>query len=267
MFSPRAAIVYTPDKYTAWKLMANRSQRMNFAEELRAQWLNNGTLGDPEILREYELRLERNPSDCFFWAVSAFYIDLDAISWNGAANGTTLTGNQTQWGMEGELSWRSECWNLVASHSYVKLIHFELTDPTITTFITAAPNGFGNDLNAWSNHITKLIAQRKLTDHWVAETSLRYYWGYPGSEDIVHRTNSDPNNFAISVDGWKRPFLESVFLDAGLEYRYSRCARIRVDGYNLLGIFEPDLNHRIFYGDNSMVSESPALGISGQLCY
>jgi iron complex outermembrane receptor protein len=267
MFSPRAALVYTPNEITAWKLMANRSQRMNFAEELRAQFINTGTLGDPEILREYELRLERNPSDCFFWAVSAFYIDLDAIGWNQAASSTALTGNQTQWGLEGELSWRNECWNFVGSHCYTKLIHFELADPTITTFITAAPNGFGNDLAAWSNHITKLIAQRKLTNHWIAETSLRYYWGYPGSEDIVHRTNSDLNNFAVSVAGWKRPFLESVFLNAGLEYRPTPSARIRVDGYNLLGIFEPDLNHRVFYGDNSMVSEAPAVGISGQLCY
>ncbi len=267
MFSPRAALVYTPNEITAWKLMANRSQRMNFAEELRAQYLNTGTLSDPEILREYELRLERNPSDSLFWAISAFYIDLDAISWNGAANGTTLTGNQTQWGIEGELSWHNECWNIVGSHCYTKLIHFELADPTLTTFITAAPNGFGNDLNAWSNHITKLIAQRKLTNHWIAETSLRYYWGYPGTADIVARTNSDPNNFAISVNGWKRPFLESVFLNAGLEYRPEPSARIRIDGYNLLGIFEPDLNHRIFYGDNSMVSEAPAVGISGQLCY
>ena len=41
MYSPRAAIVYTPNEMTSWKLMANRSQRMNFAEELRElaqQW-------------------------------------------------------------------------------------------------------------------------------------------------------------------------------------------------------------------------------------
>lgn len=267
MFSPRAAIVYTPNDITAWKLMANRSQRMNFAEELRANWINTGTLSDPEVLREYELRFERNPSKCYFWAISGFYIDLDAIGWNQNSNSTTLIGNQTQWGVEGELQWRDDCWNLVGSHSYTKLIDFELADPNVTTFITAAPNGFGNNLNAWSNHITKLIAQRRLTQSWVAETSLRYYWGYPGSEDIVRRTNADPNNFAVSVRGWKRPFLASAFLNAGLEYRYSRSSRIRVDGYNLLGIFEPDLNHRVFYGDNSMVSDAPAVGVSGQLCY
>ena len=267
MYSPRAAIVYTPDKMTAWKLMANRSQRMNFAEELRAQWINTGTLGEPEILRSYELRLERNPTDCFFWAVSAFYIDLDAISWNGTENASTLIGNQTQWGLEGELAWRNECWNFVGSHCYTKLLDFTLEDPSLTTFITAAPNGFGNDLSAWSNHITKFIAQRRLTDAWTLETSLRYYWGFPGSEDIVARTNATPGAFGQSVAGWKRPFLESVFLNAGLDYRYSPNVRFRVDGYNLLGIFEPDLNKRIYYGDNSFVSEAPAVGISGQVCY
>jgi outer membrane receptor for ferrienterochelin and colicin len=267
MYSPRAALVYTPSKFTAWKFMANRSQRMNFAEELRANWLNNGTLSDPEILRSYELRLERNPSDNLFWAISAFYIDLDAISWNGAANGTTLTGNQTQWGLEGELSWHNDCWNFVGSHCYTKLLNFTLIDPNVTTFITAAPNGFGNNLSAWSNHISKFIVQRRLTSCWTVDSSLRYYWGYPGSEDIVKRTNSDPNNFAVSIPGWKRPFLESVFLDAGLDYRLNKNTRFRVDGYNLLGIFEPDLNHRVMYGDNSMLSEAPAVGVSGQVTY
>jgi iron complex outermembrane receptor protein len=267
MYSPRAAIVYTPDEITAWKLMANRSQRMNFAEELRAQWINTGTLGDPEILRSYELRLERNPTDCFFWAVSGFYIDLDAISWNQNAEASTLLGNQTQWGVEGELSWRNECWNFVGSHCYTKLIDFTLADPGLTTFITASPDGFGSDLSAWSNHITKLIVQRRLTSAWTAETSLRYYWGFPGSEDIVKRTNATPDAFGQSVAGWKRPFLESVFLNVGLDYRYNPNVRFRVDGYNLLGIFEPDLNKRIFYGDNSFVSEAPAVGVSGQVTY
>jgi len=267
MYSPRAAIVYTPNEITAWKLMANRSQRMNFAEELRAQWLNTGTLSDPEILRSYELRLERTPSENLFWAISAFYIDLDAISWNGVASATTLTGTQTQWGIEGELSWHDSCWNVVGSHCYTQLIKFELNDPTVTTFITAAPDGFGNDLNAWSDHVTKLIVQRRLTRSWTVDSSLRYYWGYPGSEDVQKRTNATPGAFGISIPGWKRPFLESVFLNVGIDYRFNKNVRLRVDGYNLLGIFEPDLNHRIYYGDSSMVSEAPAIGISGQATY
>jgi outer membrane receptor protein involved in Fe transport len=267
MYSPRAAVVYTPDEYTAWKFIANRSQRMNFAEELRAQWLANRTLSDPEILRSYELRYEQQETEKLWWAVSAFYIDLDAISWNGTTSSSAITGNQTQWGLEGELRYDGDCWYIIGSHSYTKLLTFTLFDPTVTTFITAAPNGFGDDLSAWSPHITKIFARRQLTQVWAVDGSLRYYWGYPGSADIVHRTNATPGAFAQTAPNWNRPWEESVFLNLGVEYRYSRNTRFRVDGYNLLGAFDQDLNHRNFYGDNSFVNEAVAIGVSGEMLY
>jgi hypothetical protein len=260
-------VIYTPNEYTAWKVLLNRSQRMNFAEELRAQWLSNRTLSDPEILRSYELRLERNPTECFSWALSAFYIDLDAISWNQNLSTSSITGNQTQWGLEGELLYKTSCWSIGGSHCYTKLIDFTLNDPSTSTFITAAPDGFGSDLSAWSNHITKLFVHRQLDDQWSVDSSLRYYWGFPGSKDIVDRTNATPGAFAQTAPNWTRPFNESVFLNVGIDYRYSRNTRFRVDGYNLLGIFQSDLNKRIFYGDNSFISEAPAVGISGEMCF
>ena len=266
VLAPRRAGLHT-QRITAWKLMANRSQRMNFAEELRAQWLNTGTLSDPEILREYELRLERNPTECFFWAVSAFYIDLDAISWNGAANGTTLTGNQTQWGLEGELSLAQRMLELRRQPLLHQTDPLRARRPERHDLHHRRAQRLRQRSDAWSNHITKLIAQRKLTKHWIAETSLRYYWGFPGTEDIVARTNSEPEQFRHQRRRLETPVPRERLPERGLEYRPSQNARIRVDGYNLLGIFEPDLNHRVFYGDNSMVSEAPAVGISGQLCY
>lgn len=267
MFSPRAAIVYTPSEYTAWKLMANRSQRMNFAEELRAQWINSGTLGEPEILRNYELRFERTPNENLFWALSTFYIDLDAISWNQTDSTASVTGNQTQWGMEGELTYRSGCWTITGSHSYVKLLKFTLLDPNVITYITAAPEGFGNDLNAWSNHITKLFIHRRINDTWSTDASLRYYWGFPGSRDIQDRNNATPGAFGQTAADWNRPYQDAVFLNLGLEYRWTRNVRFRVDGYNLLGILQSDVNRRPFGGEGSFYSEAPALGLSGEACY
>jgi len=268
MYSPRAAVIYVPNKTTTWKVLLNRSQRMNVAEERRAQWLSNGTLSDPEILRSYELRLERSPTKCFSWAVSTFYIDLDAISWNQGASTSAITGNQEQWGFEGELFYRTQCWNFIASHSYTQLIDFTLLDPTATTFITAAPYGYGNDLAAWSDHITKLFIHRQLTCAWSVDSSLRYYWGFPGHADLVDRlraigTDSD----AKAEPNWKRTFRDSVFLNVGLDYCYNPNVRFRVDGYNLLGLLERDLNKRIYYADHSFISEAPAIGLSGEVCY
>jgi hypothetical protein len=133
-------------------------------------------LSDPEICG-HELRHERTPSDDFSWAVSAFYIDLDAIGWNQNVNASTLLGSQTQWGVEVESFVTTRYCRIGGSHSYTKLIDFTLADPNYITFITAAANGFGDDLANWSNHISKVVAHAFR----IAGTpaSLRYYWA-PG---------------------------------------------------------------------------------------
>lgn len=265
MYSPRAVVVYSPEQTVAWKMLLNRSLRMNFAEELRASWLGSGVLSDPEILRSYELRHERAVSDRLAWALSAFYIDLDAIGWNQNANASTLLGNQTQWGLEAEAFYNTRLCRIGASHSYTKLIEFQLADAAFPSQISAQPEGFGDDLANWSNHITKIIAHRQISRSWGADASLRYYWGFPGSEDIQDRTNVTSGG--PTVPGWDRSWDESVFFNLGLDYRYNDYIRMRVDGYNLLGGFDKDLNKRNYFGDNSFRSEAPALGLSAEMVY
>jgi outer membrane receptor protein involved in Fe transport len=267
MYSPRAVVCYSPEDWITWKMLLNRSLRMNFAEELRSGWLNTGNDSLPEILRSYEFRHERAPSENFSWALSAFYIDLDAIGWDGTAGASTLLGNQTQWGLEAEAYTNTRVCRLGWSHCYTKLLDYTLADPSITTGITAAPNGFGNDLANWSNHVTKFIAHKQISQSWSTDASLRYYWGFPGSEDIQRRTNSIPGGFGQSVPGWERPWRESVFFNLGLDYRYNDHVRLRMDGYNLLGGFDRDLNKRLYYGDMSFRSEAPALGLSAEVVY
>jgi outer membrane receptor protein involved in Fe transport len=265
MYSPRAVVCYSPEDWITWKMLLNRSLRMNFAEEMRAGWLNTGNDSMPEILRSYEFRHERAPSDQFAWALSAFYIDLDAIGWNQAASASTLLGNQTQWGLEAEAFTNTRYCRVGMSHCYTKLLDYTLADPSVPTQITAAPEGFGNDLANWSNHITKFIAHRQLSQSWSTDASLRYYWGFPGSEDIQDRTNA--TSAVGTVPGWKRSWEENVFFNLGLDYRYNDYVRLRVDGYNLLGGFDMDLNKRNYYGDNSFRSEAPALGLSAEVVY
>jgi hypothetical protein len=267
MYSPRAVVCYSPEDWITWKMLLNRSLRMNFAEELRAGWLNTGNDSLPEILRSYEFRHERAPSENFSWALSAFYIDLDAIGWNGAASASTLLGNQTQWGLEAEAFTNTSICRVGFSHCYTKLLDYILADPAISTQITAAPEGFGNDLANWSNHITKLIAHRQISQSWSTDASLRYYWGFPGSEDIQDRTNSIVGSTSQTVPGWERSWEESVFFNLGLDYKYNDHVRLRMDGYNLLGGFDMDLNKRNYFGDNSFRSEAPALGLSAEVVY
>ena len=156
---------------------------------------------------------------------------------------------------------------ITGSHSYVKLLKFTLLDPTAISFISAAPEGFGNDLNVWSNHITKLFIHRQINETWSTDASLRYYWGFPGSRDIQDRNNATPDAFGQTAADWNRPYEDGVFLNLGLEYRLNRHVRIRADGYNLLGILQSDLNRRPFGGEGSFYSEATALGLSADATY
>jgi hypothetical protein len=58
-----------------------------------------------------------------------------------------------------------------------------------------------------------------------------------------------------------------VFFNLGLDYRYNDHVRLRMDGYNLLGGFDSDLNKRNYFGDMSFRSEAPALGLSAEVVY
>lgn len=72
---------------------------------------------------------------------------------------------------------------------------------------------------------------------------------------------------AKAEPGWKRTFRGSMFLNMALTYQYNCHTRFRVDGYNLLGGFDRDLNKRIYYSDIGFTSEAPALGLSCEMTY
>ena len=56
---------------------------------------------------------------------------------------------------------------------------------------------------------------------------------------------------------------DSIFLNLGLEYRPVDSLTIRVDGYNLLGCFDSDLNQRINWNGPSLLrSEAPGIGVT-----
>ena len=135
---------------------------------------------------------------------------------------------------------------MTISHAYTKLIDFDLEDPCTSTFITAEPYGYGNDLAQWSNHITKLTVQQKLDDKWTLDGSLRIYWGFPGMKDYDHYSHDTATGgSALLYDsGWEKTYRGNYYLNLGLRYQPTKDLTIGVFGYYLLGIFDKDLNKR-----------------------
>ncbi|MBN2019462.1 MAG: TonB-dependent receptor [Sedimentisphaerales bacterium] len=268
MFSPRAAIVFTPAEMDTLKLMWSRSVRANFEAEMKKQAMDQDSgITKPEKLDSVEFRYERQQSENLDLAASVFlHYNLEVIAWNQSLRRSVLTGKQKEWGLELEASYHNDKTRLAISHSYTKLLDFKLEEGQ-TTYITAEPYGYGCDLTNWSNHITKLTAEHKLTDKWTFDAALRIYWGFPGMrefDDYLPYASGDSSMPPIIEDGWKRAYRGSYYLNLGLRYKPSEDLTIGLTGYYLLGIFDKDLNKRNYVevvGSGDFRSHAPAVGV------
>ncbi|HQH29237.1 MAG TPA: hypothetical protein PLP17_17720, partial [Oligoflexia bacterium] len=103
------------------------------------------------------------------------------------------------------------------------------------------------DLANWSTHLSKIRAAYLLNSRWQADSSLIVYWGYPGASDYADYLNSlRAPQAALTDNGYDEASELSAYLSAGLQYRIHQTLTLRLDGYNLLGIFEDSLNKRLF---------------------
>jgi outer membrane receptor for ferrienterochelin and colicins len=266
MYSPRAVAVYTPTLKDAYKLMWSRSVRANVEEEMKAQDMEDGSKSDPEVLDSVEFRYERQQNKNLDLATSIFvHYNLEVISWSESEHKSTTTGTQREYGIEFEASYHTDKTRLMLSHSFTKLYNFNL-EPDQETYVTAYPHGYGKDLANWSNHTTKMTAQYKFDDQWTFNASFRIYWGFPGMEDYDKYSPTAYDGGGQYVDdGWEKAYRGNYYLNLGLQYQPSKNMTIGVMGYNLLGIFNSDLNKRNYLDSSGDYRcEAPAVGVMVQ---
>jgi iron complex outermembrane receptor protein len=262
LLSPRASVVWSSNDIDIFKLMLTRSQRMNFAEDNRAGALIGNTKQDPEVLDSIEARYQHIEKTSQY-SLSTFYIQLDALSWDNTLKQSILTGEQKQWGLELEFEKRIDNHQLNFSHSYTKLIDFELSTPTSNTLISAKPYGFGDDLNAWSNHTSKVRYSYHLNEQINFNASLRVYWGFPGVSDYWDKYNDD--GLTLMDTDWEKGAEEQVFLNVGGNYQINQSIKVAINFYNILGVFDEDYNKRLYYnsyGDYRSESEDVVLSLT-----
>jgi len=240
LYSPRASLVWSVSTHATLKFMLSRSRRMNGADENRAAALMGEKESESETLDSFEIRYERIENDTQT-SLSTYYINLDAFGWDASVDQATLVGEQTQWGTEFELHQKIGDFSLLFSHAYTKLLDFELKGGD--TLITAKPFGYGDNLANWSNHISKLVARYSLSDRWSIHSSLRYYWGYQGSQDFRDKYTATGNENRVKAD-WEQGYDKQVFLNMGSSYQLSTDTSIQMNFYNMLGWIDKDLNKR-----------------------
>ena len=266
MFSPRFAFINAWTDQDTVKFIYNRSLRHSTERFMRRQYLNTGGEGNVETLDNFEFRYERKQSENLGLVVSTYYNKMDAVSFTFDTDVSELLGELQFAGIELELQYETERSKLSLSHNFTKHLNFDLSNEKVARQnITASAYGIGNDLANWSNHVTKLVLERDLADSFIASASLRYYWGYPGGQDL-----SNYNNLVLDrdvrlpvTDGSKKAWQESVFLNLGVEHQLSDGSTIRLDAYNVLGWLDEDLNKRNDFQRSAQYRiEAPALAFT-----
>jgi outer membrane receptor for ferrienterochelin and colicins len=246
MFSPRFSLVYTPTDVDTLKLIASRSVRTNNdAEMKKAEMGGLYSNSDVEILKAYEARYERRVSDHIWLAADAFIHNQDMIGWVSTPSPgfTGPLGTEKLWGVEVEASYVQNRFRFDVSHGFTKLLDFKLP-PGVTAVPqdTAEPGGYGHDLADWYNNISKVRVHYQVDDKLSLDSSLIVYWDNPGGEDyakmrrIASASNYDPRSRDVFYNNW--------YLNLGLQYQYSKNLTLRMDAYDILGLFDQDLNKR-----------------------
>jgi outer membrane receptor for ferrienterochelin and colicins len=264
LFSPRFASIFTPTSFDTYKFILSRSARIKFAEDLRTESTALGTKANPNFLNSLELRYEKQASQDLFWGNSVYYQHLELTDLTPSTNPVLVSGQSKHWGLETDLTYRTETLTFGISHGYTKLISFHLNNLDYVTKKSSTPYGFGNDLANWSNHLTKLFLHYKLTNNLTINSSLRIYWAYPGSRNYLDYQQKQNLLESDLEDSGKQNLLKpSAFFNLGFSYKHNNQFQINLNGYNLLGIFKRDLNKRFYFnGYGGYRIQAPAVSLS-----
>lgn len=251
MFSPRWAMVYSPNHEYTYKAIISRSVRKNNAEELRQQHLA-GEKGETEKITNYEISLNHT-HDFQSFTATAFYNDYDILGINiGNLRSQSIAEMQSA-GLELEWIYSSGDLQINSSHSFTKLIDLDGVD-ALEQKISASTSGYGNDLSQWSNHISKIASHYQLSDQIGIYNALRIFWGYDGAQDYIDFTNDlranstdgNTDSTALTDPGYTDSTDLAAFLDAGFIYQLDKTQTLELRGYDLLGLIDKKYNKRIY---------------------
>ncbi len=250
MWSPRLALVASVSDKDTVKTIFSRSLRKNNAEELYQLHKANAE-AIPEKLSSAELSYGHQFNDNTDVTLTGFYNKAEVLDFNNTTLHAQPVGELRYGGLEFEAAYKTEALTLGFSHAWSKLDDFKLA-PGGSTRITASHLGYGNDLNNWSNHITKLNGAWAFAPKWQLTGDLRAFWYYQGALDIIEQTNDawykNPKSSTTNLTdpGYTDSVGPAYFLDLGVHYQTAHYGKFSLMGYNLLGMLDQKNNKRLY---------------------
>ncbi len=244
-WSPRGSIVFTPTKKDTIKLIGARSLRMNNASTMISGDAKGNPNADVETFDSFEIRYERQHNKKLWFAIGAFTNRIELVEYNGNVGGIAPMGHEEIWGLEVEITRKTDKSRVTFSHAYTKLHDIKYEPGIGHNKHSVAPFGYGDDLQNWFNNITKIHAMYEFDEQWSIDGSLICNWDNPGGEDTVDYAIMEQTN------PWRRndtedeaPFGPHFYMNFGIEYRHSKNLLFRFDAHNVLGWLDTDVNLR-----------------------
>ena len=253
MESPRVSAIFTLNRNNILRIMEARSVRLNACNDMRIDYKTKNRMSDIETLWSIEGRWDHFFSSNFQASLVGFYYYLEPLSFNSVQGYRTLGGSIESGGGELEVYWRTNKIILRGSHSYTKLLDFDKVEGAKFLHYSTSGTGYGNDFSYWNNHNSKLYFQYKITRKLLVNSSAIVLWGSEGGYNLA-KTVIDPNyenrpEYYLLNDN--EPFTTSVYWNIGAGFRPGKNLNIHADLYNILGLFDENLNKRwIWNGGN-----------------
>jgi outer membrane receptor protein involved in Fe transport len=224
LFSPRVAIVSQLNDNNVLKLIYQRAQRMNTAEQLLYQRVVNAgnsalDTAEPEVIDGYEASFSTLPTQNLNFTLTGFYNQLKVIGFNTNTAASQVVGRLKLAGAEIEAAYSSKRFKVGVNHSFVKQIKWQLdcgpdgvcgdptanpADPALKDDVlqsgisyadfkqrttqddpTVLIQGFGNDLANWANQSTKLFIHARFSTWLLLHVDSRIFWGEQGQKDAL----------------------------------------------------------------------------------
>ncbi len=263
LFSPRASLIFRPSDEHIFKAILNKSVKRASEIDMRIAYLEGENAAEEKI-SSIEFIHETVRNDKVNFKTSVFSQEVEFWSFNKEQNNPV--GTIGMLGAEFELSYKQADHRFFMSHSYTKLSH--VSDSNSNQYITAKPYGYGNDLNTWSNHITKLNYAWQLADTWQFTSSLRVYWQFDGAKDYGDYNNeqgSASNQQRFGYDDNGQAYKGNYYLNFGLSSELSENLNLQLNLYNSLGWFDKKYNKRNYlkrFGDYRAEAAALAFNLS-----
>ena len=276
LFSGRAAGIYTITKEDILKLNYSHSTRHADEIDLYRQYHEENKKPDIESIDRVELIYNKSVQH---WdnSLRATYNIHDIVAYNNTIYKTAYLGTAKFYTIEAALNYKNDTYAFNLSHVYTSLLNFTLSDSKATIqSVSANPYGYGRNFAEWHNHITKLRFSYNYNKKLKFLSSLRVFWGIKGAKDMADynmatSSSTTSNTYIPNYAYYKLPIYDndtsafgvSAYFNLSLRYRYNKQTTLSLHGYNLLGLFDEDINKRNYFQTTSnFFDEAPALSLS-----